>query len=80
MRVLAEFFHPEKMDGRTVLVVTMRDGYWLEDAERQLIEAALARHSGRRIKTVELLGMGRRTLDMKLADFRTRKNALEAPG
>jgi DNA-binding NtrC family response regulator len=38
--------------------------------ERQLIERMLARYSGHRVKTAKALGMGVRTLGMKLKQWR----------
>jgi len=49
---------------------TLREGRMLEDMERQLIEKILARHSGHRVKTARALGMGVRTLGMKLKQWR----------
>ncbi len=49
---------------------TLREGRMLEDMERQLIEKILARHSGHRVKTAKALGMGVRTLGMKLKQWR----------
>jgi len=42
----------------------------LEDMERQLIERILTRHGGHRVKTAKALGMGVRTLGMKLKQWR----------
>jgi DNA-binding NtrC family response regulator len=51
-------------------VGALREGRMLEDMERQLIERMLARHSGHRVKTAKALGMGVRTLGMKLKQWR----------
>ncbi len=51
-------------------VGTLREGRMLEDMERQLIERMLARYSGHRVKTAKALGMGVRTLGMKLKQWR----------
>ena len=48
----------------------LRDGRMLEDMERQLIERMLQRFSGHRVKTARALGMGVRTLGMKLKQWR----------
>jgi DNA-binding NtrC family response regulator len=48
----------------------LRDGRMLEDMERQLIERTLARFSGHRAKSARALGMGVRTLGMKLKQWR----------
>lgn len=49
---------------------TLRDGRMLEDMERSLIERTLARFNGHRAKTAKALGMGVRTLGMKLKQWR----------
>ncbi len=51
-------------------VGSLRDGRMLEDMERQLIEQTLARFSGHRAKSAKALGMGIRTLGMKLKQWR----------
>ena len=48
----------------------LRDGRMLEDMERRLIERTLARFAGHRAKTARTLGMGVRTLGMKLKQWR----------
>ncbi len=48
----------------------LRDGKMLEDMERRLIERTLTRFSGHRAKTAKALGMGVRTLGMKLKQWR----------
>ena len=48
----------------------LREGRMLEDVERQLIERMLARFNGHRAKTAKVLGMGVRTLGMKLKQWR----------
>ena len=48
----------------------LRDGRMLEDMERQLIERVLARYDGHRAKSARALGMGIRTLGMKLKQWR----------
>ncbi len=48
----------------------LRDGRMLEDMERKLIERTLTRFSGHRAKTAKTLGMGVRTLGMKLKQWR----------
>jgi len=49
---------------------SLRDGRMLEDMERQLIERTLTRFNGHRVKTAKALGMGVRTLGMKLKQWR----------
>ncbi len=48
----------------------LRDGRMLADMERRLIERTLARHHGHRAKSARALGMGVRTLGMKLKQWR----------
>lgn len=47
-----------------------RPGHLLEDLERQLIEQVLARHGGHRQRTARELGMGVRTLGLRLKRWR----------
>ncbi len=49
---------------------TLREGRMLEDMERQLIERVLVRFNGHRAKSARTLGMGVRTLGMKLKQWR----------
>ncbi|MFQ5413344.1 MAG: sigma-54-dependent transcriptional regulator [Phycisphaerae bacterium] len=48
----------------------LRDGMLLEDMERRLIERTLARFNGHRVNSARALGMGVRTLGMKLKQWR----------
>lgn len=48
----------------------LREGRMLEDMERKLVERTLARFNGHRAKTALALGMGVRTLGMKLKQWR----------
>ena len=48
----------------------LRDGRMLADMERRLIERTLTLHSGHRVKSAKALGMGVRTLGMKLKQWR----------
>ncbi|MCK4660294.1 MAG: sigma-54-dependent Fis family transcriptional regulator [Phycisphaerae bacterium] len=48
----------------------LRPGRMLEDVERQLIERTLKQFNGHREKTAKTLGMGVRTLGMKLKQWR----------
>jgi DNA-binding NtrC family response regulator len=47
-----------------------RDGQILEDAERDLVLRTLERFSGHREKTARALGIGLRTLGLKLKKWR----------
>ena len=49
---------------------SLRDGRMLEDMERQLIERTLVRFQGHRAKSAKALGMGVRTLGLKLKQWR----------
>ena len=48
----------------------LREGRMLQDMERQLIERTLAQLNGHRAKSAKALGMGVRTLGMKLKQWR----------
>jgi DNA-binding NtrC family response regulator len=48
----------------------LRPGRMLEDMERQLIEQTLHRYKGHRVNSAKALGMGVRTLGMKLKQWR----------
>lgn len=50
--------------------IRLRPGRMLEDMERQLIERTLAQFNGHREKSAKALGMGVRTLGMKLKQWR----------
>ncbi len=52
------------------LLGSLREGRMLEDVERKLIERTLARFNGHRARTAKALGMGVRTLGMKLKQWR----------
>ncbi len=62
----------------------LREGRMLEDMERQLIEQTLAKYNGHRANSARALGMGVRTLTMKLKQWREQAAAdaagLEAVG
>jgi len=53
----------------------LREGHLLEDMERQLIERTLARYQGHRVRSARALGMGVRTLGMKLKLWREQEEA-----
>ena len=55
----------------------LRHGRMLEDMERRLIERTLAEHNGHREKTAKALGMGVRTLGMRLKQWREEAAAAE---
>lgn len=56
----------------------MRPGHMMEDMERSLIEQTLVRFNGHREKTAKALGIGVRTLGMKLKKWREEAAALLA--
>ena len=53
----------------------LREGRMLEDMERQLIERMLTKFNGHRAKSAKALGMGVRTLTMKLKQWREQADA-----
>ncbi len=55
----------------------LRPGYIMEDMERALIEQTLVRFSGHREKTAKALGIGVRTLGMKLKKWREEAQAAQ---
>jgi len=59
-------------DDVTVTLTGLRPGHILEDAERELIRLALSGNNGHRDKAAKWMGMGRRTLGMKLKLYRDR--------
>ncbi len=57
----------------------LREGRMLEDMERHLIERTLAKNNGHRAKSAKALGMGVRTLSMKLKQWREENDAQGRP-
>ena len=57
-------------------VGALREGRMLEDMERQLITRTLTQFNGHRVKTAKALGMGVRTLGMKLKQWREESHAM----
>jgi DNA-binding NtrC family response regulator len=57
----------------------VRPGHLLEDMERQLIEKTLREHCGHRAKTAAALGIGIRTLGLKLKQWREEAAARQMP-
>jgi len=55
-----------------------RPGHILEDAERELVRQTLARFNGHRERTAKALGIGLRTLGMKLKRWREEEESLRA--
>jgi two-component system, NtrC family, response regulator HydG len=53
----------------------LRPGHIIEDMERQLIEKTLRECAGHRAKTAEALGIGVRTLSLKLKQWREQEEA-----
>ncbi|MBU0718047.1 MAG: sigma-54 dependent transcriptional regulator [Planctomycetes bacterium] len=53
----------------------LREGRMLQDMERQLIERTLAQYNGHRARSAKALGMGVRTLGMKLKQWREEDEA-----
>ncbi len=61
---------PIKVASASALSLQFRDGQILEDAERALILRTLERFNGHREKTAKALGIGLRTLGLKLKKWR----------
>ena len=57
---------------------SLRHGHLLEDVERQLIEKTLRQCAGHRVRTAETLGIGVRTLGLKLKQWREEASARKA--
>jgi two-component system, NtrC family, response regulator HydG len=53
----------------------LRHGHIMEDMERQLIEKTLREQAGHRARTAEALGIGVRTLSLKLKQWREQEEA-----
>ena len=53
----------------------LRHGHIIEDMERQLIEKTLRECAGHRARTAEALGIGVRTLSLKLKQWREQEEA-----
>ncbi len=56
----------------------LQPGRMLEDIERRLIERTLERFNGHRVKSAKALGMGVRTLGLKLKQWREQDQAVAA--
>jgi DNA-binding NtrC family response regulator len=56
----------------------LRPGHILEDMERDVIEKTLTRFSGHRERTAKALGIGVRTLGMKLKRWREEAQTRQA--
>ena len=59
-------------------VGSLREGKMLQDMERRLIEQTLGRFNGHRAKSAKALGMGVRTLGMKLKLWREEEQSLRS--
>ena len=70
--ITADLIEPWLRPGRKLVggFCPLREGRMLQDAERQLIERTLAQFNGHRAKSAKALGMGVRTLGMKLKQWR----------
>jgi len=58
----------------------LREGRMLADMERKLIERTLQKYGGHRAKTAKALGMGIRTLGLKLKQWREEAEETPSPG
>ncbi len=56
----------------------LREGRMLQDMERQLIEKTLTRYNGHRAKSAKALGMGVRTLGLKIKQWREEAAATQS--
>jgi two-component system response regulator HydG len=65
---IAPWLHPARCEPPTPPIG--RPGHLLEDMERQLIEDVLGRHGGHRQRAARELGMGVRTLGLRLKHWR----------
>ncbi len=61
---------PQNANGNGLQLNSLREGRMLEDMERHLIQQMLGKFGGHRVKTARALGMGVRTLGMKLKQWR----------
>jgi DNA-binding NtrC family response regulator len=66
-----------KQASKPVSTVTYRDGSILADSERDLIERTLTRFQGHREKTARALGIGLRTLGLKIKKWREEGSFVE---
>lgn len=68
---------PSNANGNGLPLSTLREGRMLEDMERHLIQQMLGKFGGHRVKTARALGMGVRTLGMKLKQWREEAGAAQ---
>lgn len=68
--LIEPWLRPVEPRGDGLALGHLREGRMLEDLQRQLIERTLAQYGGHRVKTARALGMGVRTLGMKLKQWR----------
>jgi len=67
-------------DGAGQSFANLRPGRMLEDMERKLIEQTLRQYGGHRVKSAKALGMGVRTLGLKLKQWREQAAAEQCGG
>ncbi|QOJ14275.1 MAG: sigma-54-dependent Fis family transcriptional regulator [Planctomycetia bacterium] len=70
---------PVKQAAASVQTIPYQDGRILEDAERELILRTLARFNGHRERSARALGIGLRTLGLKLKKWREDGTFVEPP-
>ncbi|MBK8914653.1 MAG: sigma-54-dependent Fis family transcriptional regulator [Phycisphaerales bacterium] len=70
---------PVKQAAASVQTIPYQDGRILEDAERELIVRTLARFNGHRERSARALGIGLRTLGLKLKKWREDGTFVEPP-
>jgi DNA-binding NtrC family response regulator len=79
--ITAELVEPWLGGGQTTVdgFGPLREGRMLADMERRLIERMLTRFNGHRVRTARALGMGVRTLGMKLKQWRVEAEQQRQP-
>jgi len=65
-QITAEMIRPWLMNSRADGMLKARHGHLMEDMERELILKTLEQYNGHRAKTAQALGIGLRTLGLKL--------------
>ncbi|MEK6675100.1 MAG: sigma-54 dependent transcriptional regulator [Planctomycetota bacterium] len=78
--VTAEFIEPwlRRAPAAGDPMAGLREGHLLEDIERRMIEQTLQRFNGHRVKSARTLGMGVRTLGLKLKQWREESSGAES--
>jgi two-component system, NtrC family, response regulator HydG len=77
-RISAEMIEPWLQNARPGETFSARPGYLLEDMEREMIMKTLHQFNGHRARTAKALGIGLRTLGLKLKRWQGQGNSLLA--